>query len=168
MPVYFIQAGENGPVKVGYAVCVESRLATLQTAHPQKLIVLRVMERAGIHEEKRLHKLYKKRKIRGEWFLFHWTMLKIRHESLAARLNAKPPFPRCAIIKENAALFQAVRSVGGQAVLARGIKVSRQRIHAWLWHGRPISPEYCVAIERETGGMVTRKSLRPDFPWGDL
>lgn len=68
----------------------------------------------------------------------------------------------------NTALQKAFNHCGGQASLARKINVSRQRLHAWYWNGARIPPEYCVAIERETGGKVTRKSLRPDFPWGEL
>lgn len=41
---------------------------------------------------------------------------------------------------------------------------SEMQIRQWQ-HGyanRRPGPEYCVAIERETGGKVTRKDLRPD------
>jgi DNA-binding transcriptional regulator YdaS (Cro superfamily) len=41
---------------------------------------------------------------------------------------------------------------------------SDAQIRQWQ-HGyadRKPGPEYCVAIERETGGKVTRKDLRPD------
>jgi len=44
-----------------------------------------------------------------------------------------------------------------------GVKSDAQ-IRQWQ-HGyadRKPGPEYCVAIERETGGKVTRKDLRPD------
>lgn len=30
---------------------------------------------------------------------------------------------------------------------------------------RPISPQQCVAIERATGGTLTRRDLRPDDWW---
>lgn len=68
----------------------------------------------------------------------------------------------------NTALQKAFNHLGGQAELARKIKVSRQRLHAWFWLDRRIPPEYCVAIEVATDRKVSRKSLRPDFPWGDL
>lgn len=44
-----------------------------------------------------------------------------------------------------------------------GVKSDAQ-IRQWQ-HGyadRKPSPEYCVAIERATGGKVTRRDLRPD------
>ncbi len=37
--------------------------------------------------------------------------------------------------------------------------------------GRPLSAERCVAIERETNGVITRKDLRPNdyrLIWPDL
>lgn len=66
----------------------------------------------------------------------------------------------------NAALSRAVHTAGGQSALAKTIKVSRQRLHGWLWLDRQIPPEFCVKIERAT--KVKRKDLNPDFPWGEL
>jgi len=40
-------------------------------------------------------------------------------------------------------------------------------LRAWRhgYAGRKPSPKFCVAIERETGGQVTRQDLRPDDYW---
>lgn len=35
-------------------------------------------------------------------------------------------------------------------------------VYQWLTRSRPVSPEKCVAIEKETNGKVSRKDLRPD------
>jgi len=35
--VYFIQRGEDGPIKIGWSNSVRTRLATLQTAHHERL-----------------------------------------------------------------------------------------------------------------------------------
>lgn len=34
------------------------------------------------------------------------------------------------------------------------------------WRGRRVSPQRAMAIERATGGVVTKQSLRPDI-WTD-
>src|SRR4051794_36195224 len=53
--IYFIQAGMGGPVKIGLARGVMSRLATLQTAHPHKLILLGTIQNGGLALERALH-----------------------------------------------------------------------------------------------------------------
>lgn len=102
MAVYFIRAGKNGPVKIGStAGDVGRRLAALQTAHHADLILIRTLPKCGMDQESRLHYLYKSRKIKGEWFRFHWTMLKVSEESLLVEETARqkrhknlPPMPK--------------------------------------------------------------------------
>ena len=65
--VYFIRAGEGGPVKVGFSTDVQQRLRELQTASPHQLTLeAAVMGTPAVeawfhHELRRWH-------IRGEWF----------------------------------------------------------------------------------------------------
>jgi DNA-binding transcriptional regulator YdaS (Cro superfamily) len=54
----------------------------------------------------------------------------------------------------------AAFAVGGAAKLAGLIGVSAQAIGHWKERGVPI--ERCVAIEQATGGVVTRRELRPN------
>jgi hypothetical protein len=90
MAVYFIRVGEKGPVKIGStAGSVERRLAALQTAHHQKLTIIRVMEHCGSEQEGRLHGLYRDRRIKGEWFHFHWTMMRISERAILVEKTAK-------------------------------------------------------------------------------
>lgn len=66
--VYFAQAGDDGPIKIGFALRdVEARIRELQTANAEKLTVLRVID-AGVSYEKALHRRFAVDKIRGEWF----------------------------------------------------------------------------------------------------
>ncbi len=61
-------------------------------------------------------------------------------------------------------LERAVSHAGSQASLARKISVSSQRL--WVWLNKPprrVPAEFCAAIEKATGGKVTRKQLRPDL-----
>jgi hypothetical protein len=65
--VYFIQAGYDGPIKIGTAKNVEARKAELQTGNPRKLHVLG--KRAGGRDvERELHDRFRAYRIRGEWF----------------------------------------------------------------------------------------------------
>jgi len=71
--VYFIRAGETGPVKIGVAVNVSIRLASLQTANHEELFLLRSL--SGTQQtEQWLHNHYANIRIRGEWFSYCDTM----------------------------------------------------------------------------------------------
>ena len=67
--VYFIQArNEHGLIKIGCSMNVDKRLSTLQGSSPINLVLLGVIH--GSYEtEKAIHKLLKKHRIHGEWFL---------------------------------------------------------------------------------------------------
>ena len=55
---------------------------------------------------------------------------------------------------------------GAQADLARLLGITQSLPSAWAAidpnKRRPVPVQYCVAIERATGGKVTRRDLRPD------
>ena len=59
------------------------------------------------------------------------------------------------------ALRIASEHMGGQAALAASIGLKQQHIWNWLNRGNSIPPEHCSAIERVTGGKVSRWDLRP-------
>lgn len=67
--VYFIKAEGHSVVKIGSAICPESRLRELQTASPFCLILLGI-EPGGMPREKELHRQFAAQRIRldGEWF----------------------------------------------------------------------------------------------------
>ena len=56
-------------------------------------------------------------------------------------------------------------AVGGRSALAKRLGVTAAAIGNWKMRGIPV--QQCVAIERATGGLVTRKDLRPD-DWADI
>ena len=64
MKVYFIQAGENGPVKIGKAKNVERRLSNLQIGNHVQLKVILVFacdsQKEANHIERKFHKVLKK------------------------------------------------------------------------------------------------------------
>lgn len=70
MAVYFIQAGEGGPVKIGTThASIEVRLRGLQPGCPFELKVLRVIE-GGTAAECWLHRHFLDLHIRSEWFRY--------------------------------------------------------------------------------------------------
>lgn len=65
--VYFIHAQEINAVKIGFSIHPEKRLANMLTSSPCALEILATFD-GGPVEEKRLHKMFSKDRIRGEWF----------------------------------------------------------------------------------------------------
>lgn len=74
MFVYFVRAGEAGPVKIGASSNVSARLRTLQISNFVELKVLRVLPGTK-STESWLHYHYKDRRIKGEWYEFSECML---------------------------------------------------------------------------------------------
>jgi len=66
--IYFIQQEGGGPIKIGHSRDIKLRLSKLQSGYPYKLTLLGYV-RGGCYEEKRLHKVFRKHRLNGEWFL---------------------------------------------------------------------------------------------------
>jgi Meiotically Up-regulated Gene 113 (MUG113) protein len=65
--LYFIQAGEDGPIKIGLADRPFERLASLQTANYEELRLLAHVPVEPL-EERFYHEVMEPYRIRGEWF----------------------------------------------------------------------------------------------------
>jgi DNA-binding transcriptional regulator YiaG len=65
--VYFIQAGADGPIKIGVASNLRRRLQMLQTGCPVPLVVLAITD-GGREKEAELHLAHRADLVRGEWF----------------------------------------------------------------------------------------------------
>lgn len=67
--VYFIECGDAGPIKIGIATSVWSRLATLQSSSPYEMRCLVAVERPlAKFLEADLHAQFADSLIRGEWY----------------------------------------------------------------------------------------------------
>ncbi len=67
MPVYFIRAGEDGPVKIGFSENISERLRVLATSVPAQLRVVRTLDGDRLLEAA-FHRMFAKARQRGEWF----------------------------------------------------------------------------------------------------
>ena len=65
--IYFIQCGENGPIKIGQTGDVEKRISQLQTGCPYELKLLWTYHGNSWKEEE-VHEALEAENIRGEWF----------------------------------------------------------------------------------------------------
>lgn len=65
--VYFIQQGDEGPIKIGYARDVPSRLEALQVGNAE-LLHVRLAVAGVVADERAFHEQFEFAHIRGEWF----------------------------------------------------------------------------------------------------
>lgn len=73
--VYFIQAEDGGPVKIGVATSPATRLANLQVGSISKLVIRSIIETDDAPAlERKLHAQFAAAAIRGEWFHCTWEM----------------------------------------------------------------------------------------------
>jgi hypothetical protein len=160
MAVYMVQAGDNGPVKIGLAKDVAKRVQGLQTAQPVKLNILRVLD-GGADIEGALHQKFAHLRSAGEWFTFSEDMLG------DLGLSDLPP-PSKKEVKPAGALDEFRRNCGltyqqlGN-MLGIGGKNPLQTARRYCLHERIPSRPMLRVIERVTDGAVTRDGF-PDFP----
>ena len=65
--IYFIQVGDKGAVKIGFAKDVEKRFAALQTGNHETLKLLKEIQ-GEIELEQEIHSLLGNYHLRGEWY----------------------------------------------------------------------------------------------------
>lgn len=88
--VYLIQAGENGPVKIGATTDPRKRLIGLQVGHYEVLRILAIIP-DSVAREAQLHEWFKADHIRGEWFRFSDAIQTFA--ALAILYNQTTPLP---------------------------------------------------------------------------
>ena len=79
--IYFIQAGQNGPIKIGVSDKPQERLEALQTAHYEELELLGVIG-GGEDKEKEIHLRFSQYRMMGEWFKPEGGLLDFVHEAV--------------------------------------------------------------------------------------
>lgn len=67
MPVYFVQAGDGGPVKIGFSEKPEYRLSKMQADCPHALQLIALVD-GDRDREAELHEEFAAHRRAGEWF----------------------------------------------------------------------------------------------------
>lgn len=131
MPIYCVQAGTGGPVKIGVASDVRRRVTNLQSANHARLVLLAAFA-GGREEECALHKRFATLRVRGEWFAAEIQHLidEIRLERLqidvTKRKTTKPRIDRGERM-----------AIAAKAYWADAAKVAKRR---------PSTPRPCVRL----------------------
>lgn len=91
--VYFIQAGKDGPVKIGVTNTVSQRMTMMQAHNHEELYLLLSFEGNELAELS-LHRMFAEYHIRGEWFRYGPEIQKFverrapKYPNVAMRINA--------------------------------------------------------------------------------
>jgi hypothetical protein len=88
--VYFIQYGENGPIKIGKSEDPETRLLQAQTFCPHECRLLWVYG-GNKYSERDLHRKFRSIRIRGEWFECSEVLLSFIHHELTNETDINTP-----------------------------------------------------------------------------
>lgn len=98
--VYFVQRGDNGPIKIGVSYDVIARVKTLQTGCAETLTLLRVAE-AGAYAEAELHAKLRQHRLSGEWFMPHPDVLECIALLTGAELARYDPLARLGALQQS-------------------------------------------------------------------
>lgn len=66
--IYFLQAGADGPIKIGRSLNPERRVRDLAVSSPLTLTLIGLIDEGPEADERSLHKLFEHENIHGEWF----------------------------------------------------------------------------------------------------
>jgi hypothetical protein len=148
MPVYFIRAGDTGPVKIGLSRDPKGRLKEFDIQSPVPLQLIRVVN-GDRHTELYLHKRYKSLWLRGEWFLYCPTMM----GDLDLPVSPTPPDSSY----RDLILEEALSKREMSAQIAEALGITRAAVSQW----RRVPERHLVVVARVTG--IPKRRLRPDL-----
>jgi hypothetical protein len=134
MAVYFIRAGEDGPIKIGFADDAATRLRELQTGNHLDLRIVATRE-GGRTQEALLHDYLDEDCIRGEWF-------RPTERVLAVVGGAEVPSPP----EQQARAPHLLDHLGGNSFICRTLGLKPSAVSMWRKHGVP--HKYRIAIKQ--------------------
>lgn len=133
--IYFIQAGDSGPIKIGYTgKPIEQRMYNISVACPYDIHLVKLFD-GGEGHESYLHILFAPFNHRRDWFYPVRQILEFNERDLLDR--SVPGF------------WRAVFSAGSQIKLANLIGVDAVSISKYR-NGAPIPPDVALKISSAT------------------
>jgi hypothetical protein len=156
MAVYFVQAGEDGPIKIGFAADVRKRLSGLQVNCPARIRPLGMVD-GDKSTERQLHSRFAHLRVCGEWFTPAPELL-----ALIAEADPFPPRHSAFVcpVGRQWTLDEIVARAGSVTKLAAVAGVHQTTISAaWRRKGR-VPVDRCRRVHDALG--IPLHELRPD------
>ena len=159
MAVYFIQAGENGPVKIGFSAKPSLRFNKVAADNPEVIRVLGIMD-GGKDVEREIHDRFAAHRQRGEWFAPDAGI--VAFASTLARPSPKPRHRRRYAETALGRYLDAHNLSVSEFARQAGLEVSTA--HRAV-HGQVVpSPATIRAIREATKGAVTANDFHESPP----
>lgn len=153
---YFIQRVPNGPVKIGRTVNARQRLAELQTASAEQLVIRGVITS---NRERELHQRFASKRMSGEWFRCDDELETYMFELFGPHDNIEIMVMLCRqLVIEYERMQEEIMDVWIAA------KNTRSKV--------PYLKEFCDHMERMKAVVheMNRQQIKTNFewPWGTL
>ena len=155
MPVYFIQAGDGGPIKIGFAKDVKRRLTKMQADNHERLR-LRVVLEGDREEETRLHRQFYRCRLFGEWFHPSTNLLQY--------IKGKMPETILTVVTKTNSLpnnvSELIDALGGTTAVAKIFGVLPSAVSNWRAASYfPARLHYRISREAATRGIELDEKL---------
>lgn len=164
MFVYFIQAGEGGPIKIGVASKWETRFSKLRADNHEEVRLVGFLD-GDKQIEAGLHDRFAPDHIRGEWFRPSPALLAYIAEN-AKKPDRVPTEKRLTWRhKPIVSHRDLIRALGGPTVLAPALSrachvdMTRSALYAWSKNGIPWRWRFVIARMADREGLSVPEDL---------
>lgn len=159
MPIYFIQAGADGPVKIGYTKSLAGRFVKMQVDCPLPLRVLHYIhgDRAV---EAALHARWAAARLRGEWFSPLPEIVAGTFDAVRLPIPSvvyRDLMPLDSLPRRAPALVELFSRRGAVKAVAAGLGISTAAVSTW----RYVPPKRRGAVAAILGVPVDAVPVRP-------
>lgn len=138
--IYFIQAGENGPIKIGYTEkSPYKRLNSLQVGNHEELTLIAIMP-GGERSESELHKRFEYAHKRGEWFYPTLRLIRFINSPENKKVKGRT----------------TIKKINNTLLPKRGVEVEREVLTLWE-NGIKSIKEITRTVYSSDGGNQRKK-----------
>lgn len=120
--IYFVRAGADGPIKIGYAENVKHRLTSLQSGNHLPLAILHTLP-GGEALERHIHAAVRAEHLRGEWFNYT-PFIRVFLDNL---ISGVPLDGALRTYSESRHIFEAANAARATASHKRVLRQQRRR-----------------------------------------
>lgn len=158
--VYFIQATNGGPVKIGKSSDPETRLANLQAGNPYPLIVKAVCK-GGLGAETQIHKHFASSRLRSEWFQETQALTELMKRLPTLKEVREGKFCPEILNNDRTIMIELYKLGYSYEELGNLYGLSRSRVHQIVSNYDPCRPRSKWTFDRETGkSFITHEANR--------
>jgi len=133
MTIYFIRAGKDGPIKIGYTSNNPTlRMSDIQVGCPYRLDIMGCIE-GSLQDERYLHLKLSAHNTTGEWFEPHADVISVVKEAIATGIAV--PFSAPGRPRHANAANEIIDILGGNSVVADLTESKPNAVSNWRRQG---------------------------------